>query len=117
VEALVAERDPRVVPMLIRILTESDPFGADHQTVLDTLKAVGQFADERAVVPVTATMRKKRLFAWRRARAVKEASVQALVAIGTPKARQMLDDAGKTGDRLLRKIIRTTAAPQVASTS
>jgi HEAT repeat protein len=117
VEALVAERDPRVVPMLGRILTESDPFGEDHRTVLDTLKAVGEFGDERAVIPVTATMRKKKLFAWRRARAVKEASVQALLAIGTPKARQMLDDAGKTGDRLLRKIIRTTAAPQVASTT
>lgn len=117
IEALVAERDPRVVPMLVRILAESDPFGADHQTVLDTLKAVAQFADDRAVMPVAATMRKKKLFAWKKARAVKEASVHALLAIGTPKARQTLDDAGKTGDRLLKKIIKMTAPPPVASTT
>ena len=30
VDALVAQRDARVVPLLVRILDESDPFGADH---------------------------------------------------------------------------------------
>ena len=49
VDALVAERDPRVVPMLARILADSDPFGEDHETVLDTLDAVRQLANEQAV--------------------------------------------------------------------
>jgi hypothetical protein len=108
VAALAAERDPRVVPMLLRILAESDPFGADHQTVLDTLAAVRELADARAVTPVASVMRKKRVFARRKARAFKEASVQALRAIGTPQARQALEEAGRTGDRLLRRIIRTS---------
>jgi hypothetical protein len=109
VEALVAERDPRVVPMLVRILAESNPFGADHQTVVDALGAVRELADERAVPPVVSIMRKKRLFPFgrRKARAVKTASVDALRAIGTPKAQEALDEASKTGDRLLKKIIRT----------
>jgi hypothetical protein len=108
VAALAAERDPRVVPMLIRILAESDPFGDDHQTVLDTLGAVRQLADARAVTPVASVMRKRRVFARRKARAVKEASVQALRAIGTPQAQQALEDARRTGDRLLKRIIRAT---------
>ena len=43
------------------------------------------------------------------ARAFKEASVQALRAIGTPQAQQALEKAARTGDRLLRRIIRTTS--------
>src|SRR6185295_3752780 len=38
VEALVAERDPRVVPMLVRILEESQPLGPDHDVVLETIE-------------------------------------------------------------------------------
>ena len=78
VEALVAEKDPRVVPMLTRILGESDPFGEDHQTVLDTLHAVRQLADDRAVPAVAAVMRRKKLFARKKARAFKAAAVRAL---------------------------------------
>jgi HEAT repeat protein len=108
VEALVAERDTRVVPMLTRILAESNPLGADHQTVIDALGAVRELADERAVPQIASVMRKKRFFAPRRSRALKQASVEALRAIGTPKARQALEDAQKSGDRLLRKIVRKT---------
>jgi HEAT repeat protein len=108
VEALVAERDTRVVPMLTRILAESNPLGADHQTVIDALGAVRELADERAVPQIASVMRKKRFFAPRRSRALKQASVEALRAIGTPKARQALEDAQKSGDRLLRKIVRNT---------
>ena len=84
VDALVAEKDPRVVPMLTRILGESDPFGEDHQTVLDTLQAVQQLADERAVPAVSAVMRRKKLFARKKARAFKGSGDPALHAIGTP---------------------------------
>ncbi len=108
VEALVAERDARVVPMLIRILAESKPFGEDYETVLDALGAVRELADERAVPPVATVMRKKRFLAPRRSRAVKQAAVDALRAIGTPKAREALEDAGRSGDRLLRRIVRNT---------
>lgn len=107
VEALVAERDPRVVPLLARILAESDPFGQDHQTVLDALDAIRQLGVDEAVASVAVLMKKRRLFARKKARAFKTASVRALLAIGTPQARAALDDAVRTGDRLLRKIIRT----------
>ena len=108
VSALVAEKDPRVVPMLVRILEESDPFGADHQTVLDTLHAVRQLADDRAVPAVAVIMRRTKLFAWKKARALKEAAVLALAAIASPRARAALGDAATTGDRILKKIVKQT---------
>ena len=111
VEALVAEKDPRVVPMLNRILTESDPFGQDHQTVLDTLDAVRQLKDERAVPAVTTIMRRKRFFGRKKARAFKGAAVDALTAIGTPRATAALADAARTGDRLLRRVVREKGVP------
>jgi HEAT repeat protein len=106
VEALVAERDPRVVPMLARILAESNPFGADHRMVLDTLNAVRQLANDQAVSSVAMLMKRKRLFARKKALAVKTASVQALMAIDTPRAKAALDDAARTGDRLLKRVLR-----------
>ena len=111
VEALVAEKDPRVVPMLARILGESDPFGQDHQTVLDTLDAVRQFRDERAVAAVVTTMRRKRLLGRKKARAFKGAAIDALVAIGTPRATSAIAEAARTGDRLLRRVIREKGVP------
>lgn len=106
VAALVAEKDPRVVPMLARILTESDPFGADHQTVIDTLQAVRQLADDRAVPAVVTVMRRKKLFAWKKARLVKEAAVLALSAIASPPAKAALAEAASTGDWLLKRVVR-----------
>jgi HEAT repeat protein len=105
IQALVAERDPRVVPMLARILAEIDPFGPDHEVLLDTLDAVRQLADERAVPPVAAIMRRRKFFGGKKARAFKTASVQALLAIGTPTATTALQDAARTGDRVLKRVI------------
>src|SRR4029453_8975139 len=42
VAALVAQRDPRVVPVLVRILSESNPLGTDHVIVLETLGALAK---------------------------------------------------------------------------
>jgi HEAT repeat protein len=103
--ALVGERDPRVVPMLSRILTDTDPFGPDHQTVLDALEAVKQLAHEGAVPAVVAVMMKKKFFGGKKASAFKRAAVDALRAIGGPKATQALDAAARTGDRRLKKAV------------
>ena len=109
VEALVALRDARVVPVLVRILDESDPFGADHAIVLETLEAVarvGPLATDQAVTSVSTLMRKKKLLARGKVRAVREKSVAALRAIRTPVAARALDEAAKTGDRMLRRLAR-----------
>ena len=97
--------------MLARILSESDPFGQDHQTVLDTLDAVRQLRDERAVGAVATLMRRRRFFGRKKARAFKTASVEALTAIGTTRATSALADAARTGDRLLRRILREKGGP------
>jgi hypothetical protein len=70
---------------------------------------VRQLADERAVPAVKSVMYKKRLFGGRKARAFKIASVQALRAMGSPHAAAALEEAARTGDRALRRIIGTAA--------
>jgi hypothetical protein len=107
VDALVAERDARVVPVLVRILDESDPFGTDHPIVLDTLDALGKVGpSDQAVGTLAALMRKKKLFAGKKVRAVREKSLEALRAIKTPGAARALDEAAKNGDRMLRRLAR-----------
>jgi HEAT repeat protein len=104
VEALVAQRDARVVPVLVRILEESDPFSADHAIVLDALGALTHVGDDQAVPALSALMRKKKLLAWKKSRALKEHSLAALRAIKTPAAARAIEDAARTGDRMLRKL-------------
>lgn len=106
VGALVAQRDARVVPVLVRILDDSDPFSADHALVLDTLGALSQVGDDHAVPALTTLMRKKKVFARKKSRALKEQALTALRAIATPAAARAIEDAAKTGDRMLRKLAR-----------
>jgi HEAT repeats len=103
-EALVAERDPRVVPMLVRILEESQPLGRDHEMVLEAIDALGIVGTDGAV-PILATMaRKTSFFGRRKARALKERSIDALTRVGTMKSTSAVHDAAQQGDRMLRKI-------------
>jgi hypothetical protein len=96
--------------VLVRILAESDPFGGDHAIVLDTLDAMasvgaaGPVVDDQAVAALAGLMRRKKLLARRKVRAVREKSVAALRAIKTPGAARALDDAARTGDRMLRRL-------------
>ena len=106
IDALVAGRDVRVVPMLVRILDESEPLGKDHAVVLDTLGALKHVHTDNAVRPIAGVMRHKRWFARRRTRNLKNTAVDALAVIGSDASRKALDDAAVSGDRLLRKIVK-----------
>jgi HEAT repeat protein len=104
VDALVALRDARVVPVLVRIVEESDPFGADHAIVLDTLDALARVGDDQAVPALAILMRRKKLLARKKTRALKEQALNALRGIKTPAAERAIEDAAKTGDRMLRRL-------------
>jgi HEAT repeat protein len=106
VGALVADRDPRVVPVLARILDESHQLGADHHVVLDTMAALGDLGGDQAVPSLGRAIQRRAIFRRRRLRALKERGIDALSAIATPRAMTMLDEAARTGDRMLRKAIR-----------
>jgi hypothetical protein len=108
IAALVAERDPRVVPVLLCILNESHPLGADHAIVLDTLGAIGEVGHDDAVRHVALAMRRRSWLARGKSRALKQASIAALRRIGTPGATQAIAEAAANGDRLLRKLARAT---------
>jgi HEAT repeat protein len=107
VDALVAGRDARVVPMLVRILEESEPLGKDHSVVLDTLGALKVVHTDTAVRPIDDVMRRRRWFALRRNRALKNTAVETLASIGTDASKQALLRAAKDGDRMLRKLAKT----------
>jgi hypothetical protein len=105
IDALVSERDPRVVPMLARILDESDPLGKDHQMVLETLNALATIQSDQAVPAVIKSIGCRAFFGRKKQRAIKERGVATLASIGTPRASAALDELSKSGDRMLRKVI------------
>jgi len=113
-EHLTAEfkaMNPRgVVPVLVRIVEESEPFGPDHAIVLEALGALTQVGDDQAVPALTTLMRRKKLFARKKARALKEGSLAALRSIKTAGAQRAIEEAGRTGDRMLKKLVRETGA-------
>jgi HEAT repeat protein len=104
IDALVAGRDPRVVPILVHILRESQPLGRDHEMVLETAKALGTVGSDEGVAALGTLAGRRAFLGRRRLRAVKQHSVEALERIGSPKAEAALEDAARTGDRMLRKI-------------
>jgi HEAT repeat protein len=116
-QALVADRDPRVVPMLARILGESEPFGKDHDVVLESLSAIAAVGSETGVAPVAKMLDCRSLFRRRRMRAIRERGVEALMRIGGPAAESALADASRNGDRMLRRIVAEKWAPAQAAAS
>ena len=105
IHALVADRDPRVVPMLVRIVDESRPLGKDHAVVLDTIAAMGAVGHDRAVPTLVTVLRRRAVLRRRKLRSLKEHGVNALAQIGGPRAAAALDEAGRRGDRMVRKIV------------
>jgi hypothetical protein len=109
VETLVALRDARVVPMLGRIIDESDVLGRDFDLVLQAFDAIVSFRDERAVRPIAAAARKRRLLiAPRRTRRLRTQAVQALTTIGTVNATREVQAMQRDGDWHLRRLVRRT---------
>ena len=104
IDALVSERDARVVPMLVRILEESQPLGRDHDMVIETIDALGTVGTDLAVPALAKMARRTSFFSRRKARALKEHSVAALAQVGTDGAAAALQDAAQQGDRMLKKI-------------
>lgn len=110
IDALVSGRDARVVPMLVRILDESEPLGKDHLVVLDTLGALKIVHTNTAVRPIVRVAKRKRWFARSKNRALKHTAVEALASIGTEESRRELVKAATEGDRLLRKLAKAKLA-------
>jgi HEAT repeats len=105
IDVLVADKDPRIVPMIARIIDESQSMGDDHDVVLEALDALGAVGSDDAIPVLVTTARRRGWFKRGKLRALKTRSVGALLRIGTPKGTAALDEAGRSGDRLLKKII------------
>lgn len=104
--SLVGLKDPRVVPMLARILQDSDPFGEESPLILETLAALATMRDDRALSQITTLARKKRWTAWGKTTQLRQACLQALGRIGTPKAKQAIADLASSGDFFLKRLAR-----------
>jgi HEAT repeat protein len=106
IDALVADKDARVVPMLARIVGESEALGKDHEVVLETLTALGVVGSDDAVAPIATAIELRSFWRRKKARAIKERGVGALVRIGSAKAKAALDEAATTGDRALKSLAK-----------
>jgi HEAT repeat protein len=106
IAALVADRDARVVPMLARIVGESEPLGKDHEVVLETLTALGAVGHEDAIAPIAAAIQVRSFWRRGKARAIKERGISALSRIGGARAKAALDEAAQNGDRQLKALAR-----------
>ena len=109
ISALVGLKDARLVPMLARILQESDPFGDDHPLIIETLAALATLRDDRAIAQIAELARKKRWLSWGRTAHTRQACLQTLNRIGTPKAKQAISDLASTGDFFLKRMARSAA--------
>ena len=104
IEALVGDKDARVVPMLARIVGESEALGKDHVVVLDTLTAMGDVGSDDAVSRSRRRSRCGRSGGGRRRARIKERGVNALAHIGSERAKAALREAATTGDRQLKPL-------------
>ena len=77
--------------------------------ILETLAALSTMRDDRALVPIAALARKKRWLSWRRTNRTRQACLQTLARIGTPKAKQAIDDLATTGDFFLKRMATRAA--------
>ncbi len=109
IASLVGLKDPRVVPMLARILQDSDPFGDDHALVIEALDALATLRDDRGLSQIAATARKKKWLAWGKTSQLRQACLRTLAKIGTPKARQTIADLASSGDFFLRRMAKGVA--------
>jgi hypothetical protein len=110
IDALVGDKDTRVIPMLARILAESEALGKDHEVVLETVTALGVVGSDDAIAPVVTAIQVRSFWRRKKARAIKERGVGALVRIGTAKARAALDEAVKKGDGQLKSLAQAARA-------
>ena len=103
ISALTGMKDPRIVPMLTRIVQECDPFSDDYPLLQETLAALGTLRDERAIQPIAALARQKRWLSWGRTAKLRGACLRTLQRIGTAKARAAITDLAQTGDFFLKR--------------
>ena len=103
ISALTGMKDPRIVPMLTRIVQECDPFSDDYPLLQETLAALATLRDERAIQPIAALARRKRWRSWGRTTGLRDACLRALQRIGTAKARAAINDLAHTGDFFLKR--------------
>jgi HEAT repeat protein len=108
VGALVADRDVRVVPVLSRIIEESRPLGADHEIVLDAVRALGLIGADSAIPILVRAVSHRAWLRRKRLRALKRQGIDALARIGSERAIAAIAEAAQRGDRMLRRI----AAPK-----
>ncbi len=106
IDALVSDPEPRLVPMLVGIIGESQPLGRDHDVVLQTLGALGTVGGDQAVTAVRRVMRWRSLLALRKTRTLAQTAVDTLVQIDNDAARQAIGDAATSGHRALRRAAR-----------
>jgi hypothetical protein len=94
-----------VVPLLVRIVDESDALGADHEVVIETLGALAAGGSDDAVPTLAGMARRRAWFGRGRLRALKESQRRRPDGDWHAASRAGDAEARQTGDRLLKRIV------------
>lgn len=103
---LVGLKDPRVAPLLVHVLEQSRPLGADHALVLEALGAVALLRDPRTVGAVARLAAAGRWLVWRRTRRLRAAALRTLWRMGLPEAAAAFERLAREGGWSTRRMAR-----------
>lgn len=112
VAELVSLRDPKTIPPLCHALTTSPVTGAtaaQHEAIIEALASLRAHPD--STVALQTALYRGVWWAPRRTARLRQAAARGLRRLGSPDAKDVLEDAARSGDRGVRK----AAAAELAS--
>jgi HEAT repeat protein len=109
-QSLSAIRDERVTPLFAYILRHVGYRGPLAPVYLRAIESLGALRDPEAIEPLREALYEGTWWAPRRTRTLRTAAAAALMRIGTPAARAVLEDAAAGAARNVRMIVRAQLA-------
>lgn len=107
IDALLAAKDRRAVPLLASALGNLRPFGRNFHVAMQILGALRRSSDDQAVAAVARAMRTSNWLHWRQMIDVKRTAVGVLASMTCPSAAAELAAAARHGDFFVRRYARS----------
>jgi len=95
-------RNKEAVPLLVKLISQRNPFGRNNSLIISGIEALGEIGAEEAIPGLVRLLRKSTIFARSRNDEVRIAAATALEKIGNEQAMEAL----ARGTRYRRKIVR-----------
>jgi HEAT repeat protein len=107
IDALLAAKDRRAVPLLACALGDLRPFGRNFPVAMQILAALRRSSDDQAAAAVAHAMRASTWLHVRQMLNVKRTAVGVLASMACPSAAAELAAAARQGDYFVRRYTRS----------